>query len=259
HRFWDTYDCPDTGEGDSYFYDAGAYMAAIPSSGNDPLTSTVISLMQGPAPTYPADRRQCNARGTTDLGQYALQKLMEKKFIIDIDHAELSIKQDMIDLAKAQTPDYPLISAHGGHGGISMQQARDILAMGGLIYPFKPNGRGHTEFVQKLKPLWLASRPASEPLAVGYGMDANGIANRATPRGAGNDPVTYPFTLFQGEDWNDPMFAGIAPITFNLQTQPESGKTWNIDEVGTAHYGMVADYVEEIRLEGGKDALKALI
>jgi hypothetical protein len=27
--------------------------------------------------------------------------------------------------------------------------------------------------------------------------------------------------------------------------------------VGTAHYGMVADYVEEIRLEGGKDALDA--
>ncbi len=258
-EFWKTYDCPDGGEGDSYFYTAGANMTtAIPGTGSDPLSQAVLSLLgsTGLVPLYPADQRQCNARGTTDLGQYALQKLMEKKFIIDIDHAELSIKQDMIDLAKAQNPPYPLISAHGGHGGITNQQAREILELGGLIYPFKPNGKGHVEFMQKLKPLWDAARPG-EPMAVGYGMDANGIANRAGPRGAGSEPVVYPFTLFQGPDWG-PRFAGIKPVTFNLQTVPESGKTWHIDEVGTAHYGMVADYVEEIRLEGGREALSAL-
>ncbi|MGH8528887.1 MAG: peptidase M19 [Nevskiales bacterium] len=258
-EFWKTYDCPEGGEGDSYFYDAGARMTtAVPGTGSDALSSAVLDLLgsTGLVPLYPPDRRQCNARGTTDLGQYALQKLMEKKFIIDIDHAELSIKQDMIDLARAQTPDYPLISAHGGHGGISVQQARDILELGGLIYPFKPNGKGHVEFMQKLRPLWQAARPG-QPMAVGYGMDANGIANRAGPRGAGSEPVQYPFTLFQGADWG-PQFAGIKPITFNLQTHPESGKTWHIDEVGTAHYGMVADYVEEVRLEGGREALDAL-
>ncbi|MFA5938755.1 MAG: hypothetical protein WC809_05315 [Sinimarinibacterium sp.] len=254
--FWQTYDCPETGEGEAYFYDAGAYMydPSAPSGfGDDPVTGALIDNLQGPLPTYPTGRRQCNARGMTELGQYAMQKLMAKKFVIDIDHAELSIKQDMIDMAKAQTPAYPLISAHGGHGGISTQQAREILALGGLIYPFKPNGKGHVDFIQKLKPIW----PEGRPMAVGYGMDANGIADRATPRGAGSEPVQYPFTLFQGTDWG-PQFAGIAPVTFNLQTVPESGKTWNIDEVGTAHYGMVADYVEEIRIEGGQEALDAL-
>lgn len=253
-HFWETYDCPDGGEGEAYFYDAGAYMTtSLPGSGSDPLTQAVLGLSNGVLPVYPPDRRQCNARGMTELGQYAMQRLMEKKFIIDIDHAELSIKQDMIDMAKAQTPPYPLISAHGGHGGISTQQARDILAMGGLIYPFKPNGKGHVDFMQKLKPIW----PQGRPMAVGYGMDANGIADRAAPRGAGSEPMQYPFTLFQGEDWG-PQFAGVAPVTFKLQTVPESGKTWNIDEVGTAHYGMVADYVEEVRLEGGQEALDAL-
>ena len=259
HQFWKTYDCPNGGEGDSYFYPAGAKMTtAIPGTGNDPISQAVIANLQGPLPVYKPDVRQCNARGTTDLGKYALQQLMKKKFIIDIDHAELSIKTDMINMAKAQTPTYPLISAHGGHGGITNAQAKDILALGGLIYPFKPNGKGHVAFMKQLKPLWDAARPG-QPMAVGYGMDANGIANRAGPRGAGSKPVVYPFTLFQGPDWG-PQYAaaGIKPITFKLQTQPESGKTWNIDEVGTAHYGMVADYVEEIRLEGGKDALDAL-
>ncbi|HEY0974780.1 MAG TPA: hypothetical protein VGE57_09830 [Solimonas sp.] len=256
-HFWETYDCPDGGEGETYFYNAGAVMTtAIPGTGNDPLTQIVLGALNGTAPLYPAGRRQCNARGMTELGRYAVQKLMEKKFVIDIDHAELSIKSDMIEMAKAQNPPYPLISAHGGHGGISIEQAKDILAIGGLIYPFKPNGRGHVEFMQKLKPVWDAARPG-EPMAVGYGMDANGIADRSPPRGATDKPVQYPFTLFQGEDWG-PQFAGFAPLTFNLQTVPESGKTWHVDEVGTAHYGMVADYVEEIRLEGGREALDAL-
>src|SRR3546814_13331909 len=106
---------------------------------------------------------------------------MEKKFSIDIDHAELSIKSDMIALAKEQNPTYPLISAHGGHGGISVQQAHDILALGGLIYPFKPNGKGHMDFINKIKPIWDADRPG-EPLPVGYGLDSNGKLRRASGR-----------------------------------------------------------------------------
>lgn len=257
-RFWETEDCPDGGEGEKFFYNAGAYMTtAIPGTGSDPLTQAIIPLLQGTAPIYKPDVRQCNQRGMTELGEYAMQEIMKKKFIIDIDHASLKAKQKMLDMANAQTPKYPLISAHGGHGGITIEQAKNILANKGVIYPFKPNGKGHVSFINQLKPVWQATR-GNEQIAVGYGMDANGIADRAGPRGADSKPVIYPFTLFQGEDWNDPLFAGIAPITFKLQTQPESGKTWNIDEVGTAHYGMVADYVEEIRLEGGKEALKAL-
>lgn len=257
-RFWETEDCPNGGEGDTYFYSAGAIMTtAIPGTGSDPLSQAILPLLQGTLPVYKPGVRQCNKRGMTTLGEYAMQKIMEKGFIIDIDHASLKAKQKMLDMANAQTPRYPLVSAHGGHGGITVLQAKNILANKGLIYPFKPNGEGHVGFVNQLRPLWNETRPG-EPIAVGYGMDANGIADRAAARGAGSEPVTYPFTLFQGEDWNDPMFAGIAPVTFNLQTHPESGKTWHIDEVGTAHYGMVADYVEEIRLEGGKDALKAL-
>lgn len=265
--FWDTYDCPDGGEGDQYFYDAGAYMTNVPVAGGllQKLVGTVSNLLPDlltggsngvSLPVYPTDKRQCNAYGMTELGRYVVEKLMEKKFIIDIDHAELSIKGDMLEMALAQDPPYPMISAHGGHGGISIEQAKDILRTGGLIYPMKPNGKGHVDFMNKIRPLWEEIRPG-EPLPLGYGMDANGIADRAGPRGSGSQPVQYPFTLFQGDDWG-PQFNGKAPVTFNIQTIPESGKQWHIDEVGTAHYGMVADYVEEIRLEGGKEALDAL-
>jgi len=255
NKFWTTEDCPDGGEGDAYFYPAGAYMTtAIPGTGNDPVTSVLISLVNGKLPLYNPNKRQCNARGMTDLGRYAMGQLMKKKFIIDIDHAAMKVKDEMIAMAKAQTPMYPLISAHGGHGGISMQQARDLMEIGGLIYPFMPNGKGHVDFMQKMKEIWPASRGQ---LPLGYGMDANGIADRAKPRGAGSKPVKYPFTLFDGPDWG-PQFNNISPMTVHMQTIPESGKSWHIDEVGIAHYGMVPDWVEEVRIEGGKEAIDAL-
>lgn len=259
HQFWKTYDCPNGGEGDAYFYPAGAVQTtAVPGSGSDPVTSAVITNTQGTLPIYKPDVRQCNARGISPLGEYALQQLMKKKFVIDIDHAELSIKSEMIRLAQGVTPKYPLISAHGGHGGISMKQAQDIIDLGGLIYPYKPNGKGQADFVKKVKPLWLNS-PLGRPLAVGYGSDTNGFGGLAGPRGSGSKPVQYPFTLFKGDGWG-PQFAaaGIQPVTVKLETVPESGKTWNVDEVGMAHYGLVADYVEETRIEGGEEAVTAL-
>ncbi|PTU31505.1 peptidase M19 [Stenotrophobium rhamnosiphilum] len=254
--FWKTYNCPRGGEGPTYFYNAGAEMTtAIPGTGSDPLTQAVFAAGGGVLPVYPAGR-QCNSRGITELGRYAIEQIMKKKMVIDIDHAELSIKQDIIDIAKAQKPQYPLVSMHGGHGGISQEQAIDVLKLGGVIYPYAPNGKGAAEFIQKIKPIW----PAGRPLAMGYGFDGNGFGGYAGPRGAGSKgDIVYPFTLFKGPGWG-PQFAaaGIKPITVNKLTIPESGKSWNPDEVGTAHYGLIADYVEQTRIEGGQEAIDAL-
>lgn len=253
--FWKTYACPNGGDGETYFYAAGAEMTtAIPGTGNDPLTQAVFAAGAGEIPAYPPGRR-CNARGLTELGRYAIEEIMKKKMVIDIDHAELTIKQDIIDIAKAQNPPYPLVSMHGGHGGISQEQAIDVLKLGGVIFPYNPNGKGAAEFISKVKPIW----PSNRPLAVGYGFDGNGFGGYAGPRGASSTPIEYPFTLFKGPGWG-PQFAaaGIKPITVEKLTIPESGKSWNPDEVGTAHYGLVADLVEQTRIEGGQEAIDAL-
>src|SRR3546814_8568437 len=54
--FWETYDCPDGGEGDSYFYDAGAVMTtALPGTGNDPdRKSTRLNSSHSCAPRMPS-------------------------------------------------------------------------------------------------------------------------------------------------------------------------------------------------------------
>jgi len=143
------------------------------------------------------------------------------------------------------------IEANGG--GIVKGPYDDAHERRAVVYDHKGNGRDFTNSLNKLLPL----RSANYFFGMGYGADTNGLSVQAGPRGAGATPVQYPFTLFQGADWG-PQFAGIAPVTFNESTVPESGRAFDVNTEGMAHYGLVADFVEEVRIEGGEPALTAL-
>lgn len=94
------------------------------------------------------------------------------------------------------------------------------------------------------------------PIAVGYGADQNGLANQPGPRGGdGVVPVDYAngFTLFRGAGWSG-KFEALPAVKVGKLTVPASGKSWNVDEVGVAHYGMLPDVVEQIRLESKGNA-----
>lgn len=258
--FWRTYDCENGGEGPDFLYTAGAYMydgQFPPFFGADPISAALIENAQGLLPLYKTGVRQCNARTVTDLGKYAIDRIMRKGFTIDIDHAEIKSKQYMLDEGAKLTPNYPMISGHGGHGGISNAQATQIVKQGGIIYPSVQNGAGYKSFMDRLEPLWDAAG-TDRPLAIGYGADANGLANLPGPRGAGSTPVTYPFTLFRGPGWG-PQYqaAGIAPLEVKMLAIPD-GQSWDMNEVGMANYGLVADIVEEIRIEAGQKGTDAL-
>ncbi|MES2684209.1 MAG: peptidase M19 [Pseudomonadota bacterium] len=257
--FWKTYDCPDveyfTGEG---VFVAGAELETAPLMlGGDPLSQALISSGAGTAPIYPPGR-QCNARGVTPLGKYAIDKILKKGFILDIDHAELSIKQYMLDEGAKLTPNYPAVSGHGGHGGITTAQAEQIFRQGGLIYQALGNGKEMTRYFEQMKPVW--ERSTNRPLALGYGADSNGLRTLPGPRGMDSEAIQYPFTLFKGPGWG-PQYAaaGIAPMKVDMLAIPVAdGKQWNMDEQGMSHYGLVPDIVEEIRIEGGEPATTAL-
>jgi hypothetical protein len=256
HGFWKTYACEDGGEGPKFFYEAGAVLETAPlTQFNDPITQALIANAGG-APVY-GPGRQCNSRTVTPLGKYAIDKIMKKGFVLDIDHAEIKSKQYMLDESAKLTPNYPMVSGHGGQGGISNAQAEQIIRQGGIIYPALPNGKGFADFVNKLSPIWKSSG-TTRPFAVGYGTDANGLHTLPNSRGAAAKPIVYPFTLFQGPGWG-PQFAaaGIAPLKVDMLAIP-GGKSWNMDEEGMSHYGLVADIVEEARIEGGEQATTAL-
>lgn len=257
-RFWETTECREHPEDEPAVRYPGTEMTtAIPGTGNDPLTALLLEVTGGTLPTYPPGKR-CNARTVTDLGEYALNAIMDKRMVIDIDHAAYHSKDIMLNIAEQRDPPYPMASSHDAHGGLTSDQAIRMLKAGGTIYPYKGNGIKHVEFLEKLK-FWRerAGVENEQLLGLGYGADANGFGGHPGPRGGDAVPVEYPFTLFSGDDWGG-LFSGFAPLTVDLLSIPESGKFWHIDEVGMAHYGLVADFVEEVRLEGGNEALEAL-
>lgn len=130
-----------------------------------------------------------------------------------------------------------------------------MLAGGGLIYPYKPNGAGFASFVNKVREVMPENYPY--PFAVGYGADTNGLGGQA---GTQSEAIEYPFTLFQGEDWAGVLGDGIEfdPLTFEISQVEDSGRQFDINTEGQSHYGLVADFVEQVRVTGGNDALKAL-
>jgi hypothetical protein len=255
--FWKTTECRAFPKDEPSVREPGANMTtAVPGTGNDPLTKLLLDAVGGITPLYPEGRR-CNARTVTDLGMYALQAVMKRGFVIDIDHAAFHSKDIMLDLAEKMNPPYPMASSHDAHGGLTSDQAIRMLKHGGVIYPYKGNGIKHVEFLEKLK-FWRNKAGVNDKLlGLGYGADANGFGGHPGPRGGDSVPVKYPFTLFRGEGWGS-RYQSLPAMQVNLLTIPESGKFWHIDEVGMAHYGLVADFVEEVRLEGGSPALDAL-
>lgn len=260
-RFFETYDCPEGGVGDTYFHDAGMTSAAEPLMlGGDPITALLLDLTDGLTPTLKSGR-QCNRRDVTDLGIYAIDKMMKKGFVIDIDHAELRSKQIMLDYGATTTPAYPMVSGHDAQGGLTNAQVQQLLAQGGIVYPINRNGKDHVDFLAKLAEQWERSG-TDRPLSAGYGADANGLRNLPGPRGMARiletAPVNYPFQMFAGPGWG-PQFEGVSPITVErLEVPGPEGRIWDLNESGMFHYGMIADIVEEIRIEGGQAALDTL-
>lgn len=260
-EFWTTYDCPtveDPSVGGGFFSQerAGQAMTSLPpgclfvGQGGRP---------GGATPCYPSTP-QCNARWMTPTGLYTYSRMMEQGWILDVDHLEFEMKNQLLELAEAQALVYPLVSTHGTFGGLSNAQAIRILQGGGIIFPALSNGPRHLELMDELKGLW---QQAGQPhaFAFGFGTDTNGLAQQAPPRSqiAPGNELSYPFNLFQG-----PRFAEVAqqielPATTFFQPEERNaegeGRTWHQDLDGNAHYGMLSDTVQEMQIEGRPDQL----
>lgn len=264
-EYWSTYDCPaaDSPEvgGGFIFPVNGVVMTNLgPPPPLCPYTGK-SGRPGGKTACYPA-KPQCNARLLTPIGRYAFSKIMEQGFIFEIDHLAFGLKNQLLDLSEAQTPRYPTISAHG-FSGLSDQQARRIFAGGGLVYPSLNDVRDYISLWRHVKPLWQQAGSVY-PFAFGFGTDTNGLSPQSAPRAsiAAGKQVSYPFTLFKGAVFDTlPEFAGIPALRFDQPAARDAagnGRSWHVDVDGNAHYGMAADGVQELRIEGSAEQMRDL-
>ncbi len=213
----------------------------------------------------------CNATGLTSLGQSLINKMMSRKMIIDLDH--LSALAAETTLQSAQGLTYPAIVA--GHTGFIVTsngtkksegqktdaQVNRIRDLGGLISPILhqgtkqqiaqfgaaiPNDCSNSDKTWAQAYLYAVSKMNGG--AVGLGSDFNGLAGQPGPRFGGencpeDDPkvaqsggVTYPFAPFGKPGSLDRSIVGSQSFDFN--------------EDGLAHVGMIPDMVEDLRSQG---------
>jgi microsomal dipeptidase-like Zn-dependent dipeptidase len=207
---------------------------------NDPLLSLGRFLDQLTEP--PLDGDFCQNAGLTPLGEFFVREIMDRGMILEIDHLPRRSYKRVFEIMVEN--DYPAAGTHG------QDNFGALYALGGIST--SGFGRCRSQSTPATMDNGFQNRLSSIVAnggypGLGFGFDLNGFAGAPGPRfgdGANcgdpqTDPVTYPFTSYDGD------------ITF---TQPAVGnRTIDFNTEGLAHLGLVAELIEDVRGDGVTD------
>ncbi|MFT6407353.1 MAG: microsomal dipeptidase-like Zn-dependent dipeptidase [Arenicella sp.] len=216
----------------------------FPLIGEIPLIGTLVNFLTG-APDYDTDIQHCNQLGLTDLGAYLVNRMIDLNMLIELDHTSAKSASDIMDIVESRHYS-GVVSSHSWmtkakDGGVHNNTKR-MIQIGGFVAPYNRNAYRLKQEISA----YLDIIEATEFLAgVGIGTDMTGLATQARPRqDVASKPLVYPFTSEFG-------------LVFEIQ---KSGlREFNYNQAGMAHYGMVADHLEEIRQRSGDRIYQAVM
>lgn len=203
--------------------------------GNGELPPALEDDLPPVVPLYPPGTL-CNTHGLTGLGAYAVRGLVERNMMVEIDHMSAKAADQTLDILEAE--DYPGVLST--HSWMDERYLDRLYALGGFATIY---GHAAHEFVEEYE----RTAPVRDRYGagIGFGFDMNGFGGTPPPRDdAAANPVTYPFRSFDGG------------TVLDRQTTGE--RTWDVNVDGVAHYGLVPDYVEDLRLVGGQQIIDDL-
>ncbi len=190
----------------------------------------------GAVPLYPP-APHCNKRGLTDLGEHVLTGMMNRKWIVDVDHMSVRARNTSLSFLEARRYSGVLSS----HGWSTADAFKRIYALGGLVTPYAGNS---TSFAGE----WKRNRgfkSASFRFGFGIGSDIEGLGSQGNPRpDAAKNPVTYPFK-------------GLDPAV-TLDRGTSNTRKWDINLDGVAQYGLYPDWIEDLRKLAGDEIVEDL-
>ncbi|MFI9756528.1 discoidin domain-containing protein [Streptomyces sp. NPDC051963] len=187
-------------------------------------------------PAYDADA-QCNVRGLTDLGEYAVRGMMKRKMMLEIDHMSVKATGRVLDIFEAAS--YPGVLS--SHSWMDLNWTERVYSLGGFVAQYMHGSEGFSDEAERTDAL-----REKYDVGYGYGTDFNGIGDHPAPRGADtSNPVTYPFKSADGGSLVDRQTTG--------------QRTWDYNTDGAAHVGMIPDWIEDIRLVGGQGVVDDLL
>jgi hypothetical protein len=222
------------------FYSTGRFwqVESCQTAAHDNTISFESDLLAGPLagllppgvtlPVYPSGPH-CNVNGLTDLGAYAIEGMIDRGIVVDVDHMSAKATDQALDLLESKA--YPGVVS--GHSWVDPSYYPRIYALGGMAVPY---GFGTEQFLGEWRSMKAVADPRY-PFGFGVGFDTNGFGHQPPPRGG--NAVTYPFQTFDGGS--------------TVDRQRTGQRVYDVNVDGFAHYGMVPDWLEDLRLVAGAD------
>jgi hypothetical protein len=153
--------------------------------------------------------------------------MMELGWIVNPDHMSQAAVDDTLTLLESRR----YSGVISPHGWVDPGNWPRLWKLGGMAFP------GHSATDAYVKD-WKTYRPRETPFEFGwgYGADLGGLSHQ--PDKAKEGSISYPFKSYDGR------------VTFDRQTTGE--RTFDFTKEGVSHYGLYADWLEDLRRVGGK-------
>ncbi len=224
-RFFETKECDENTRG-------AHFTTGFPIIGDVPFIRDILNVI-GLNPEYDETIEHCNKYGLTELGVYLINRLIDRKMLIELDHLSAKAAGEVMDIVEARGYS-GVISSHSWmnpakDGGLH-ENTKRLIRIGGFAAPYNFN-------THKIAPLIEEHLDVVEQTSylpgVSFGTDMSGLGDQPAPRDdAETNPLNYPFTTEHG-------------LTFHKQIS--GNRTFDLNQDGVAHYGLVADHVQDIR------------
>ncbi|GAA3934069.1 ricin-type beta-trefoil lectin domain protein [Litoribacillus peritrichatus] len=224
-RFFETKECDDETRGKPF-------KSGFPLIGDVPFIKEILDAA-GANPEYDETIDHCNKHGLSELGVYLVNRMIDKKMLIELDHASADSATAIMNIVEARNYS-GIISSHSWmnsakNGGLHNNMKR-LIHSGGFVAPYNSNASSvggsisaYLDEVEKTPYLH----------AVAFGTDMSGLGGQAGPRGdVATNPLSYPFTNEFG-------------LVFDKQVS--GNRVFDLNQDGIAQYGLVADHVQDIR------------
>ena len=151
--------------------------------------------------------------------------------MVELDHQGVKAAKRTMEILEAEG--YPGVIS--SHSWMDKHFTERIYRLGGFIAQYGHDARS---FVEE----GAEEHPVREKYDVGYGfgMDMNGFGGTPPPRDdAAEKPLKYPFSPAIGKGTIDRQVTG--------------QRIWDYNRDGVAHYGMIPDWIQDMRTIGGAD------
>ncbi|MDQ3136224.1 MAG: membrane dipeptidase [Gemmatimonadota bacterium] len=215
--------------------------------------------------------KKCNSRGLTTLGAHLIRSMMNKGMIIDIDHMGMHTTDGVLALTSPRG--YPVVGGHTGFVGTTVPgESTEREKSNGWLDTMKSTGGMVSvglagEKALSYTPSWRGAVPnncdaTTKTVAQSYlfAVDRMGGPDSAAI-GLATDQFLNPMTAPR---FGNPHCPGETPATrvaypittragLTLQASTAGNRTFNYNEDGLAHFGLLPDLIQDLKNDGLTD------